>query len=181
MDIHIHQALLTMECAGYVRSVNQWWRRWDPPPSIETSNSLGARSWQWLNSSLNQAIKPFFKQFWRFSSVRLDSSSLLVWAQFGKVETAHNRLGPNQLLNWLKCLNGLAKLATKPVCASLKTLKPIKSKGFGVGVTHSPNVEGTPTIASRRCSSRSLIFLIASTLCRVALKLGIRGRFRVVE
>ena len=51
-----------------------------------------------------------------------------------------------------------------------------RSKGFGAGVTRGPDVEGAPTMASRRCSSRSLIFLIASTPRRVALKPDIRGR-----
>ena len=42
--------------------------------------------------------------------------------------------------------------------------------GFGAGVTRGPDVDGAPTMASRRCSSRSLIFLIASTPCRIGLK-----------
>ena len=50
------------------------------------------------------------------------------------------------------------------------------SKGFDAGVTRGPDVEGGPTMASRRCSSRSLIFLIASKPRRVALKPDIRGQ-----
>ena len=45
-----------------------------------------------------------------------------------------------------------------------------------MGVTRGPGVEDTSTMCSERCSSLSLIFLIASTPHRVALKLDIRGR-----
>ena len=45
-----------------------------------------------------------------------------------------------------------------------------------MGVTRGSNVESALAMASRRCSSRSLIFNIASTSRRVALKPDTRGR-----
>ena len=43
-------------------------------------------------------------------------------------------------------------------------------KSFDGGVAHGLNVNGIPSIAPRQGNSRSLVFLIASTLRQVALK-----------